>query len=91
MKRLMTDEQRELYRERIVAAWHDDPDGWKHSIWAELGLDPQPPVSAEERWLIDEAVRIGDWDLVKTKVWDRDEAGNWFKLWTLPLQDEERT
>lgn len=83
MKRPITDEQRERYRAQIVAAWGDDPHGWKHSIWAELGLDPQPPVSAEERWLIDEAVRTGDWDLVGRKVWTRETDGTWRKLWTL--------
>lgn len=77
-----TDEQ----RERIIAAWQDDPDGWKHPIWTELGLDPQPPVSAEERWLTDRATEMADWDgevVVGPKVWDRDSNGNWYKLWTL--------
>lgn len=85
MKRPITAEQRERYRARIIAAWQDDPDGWKHSIWAELGLDPQPPVSAEERWLVDYASRLEDDEaeaVIKTKVWAR-EAGNWVKCWKI--------
>jgi hypothetical protein len=68
---------------KMMEALHDDPGGLQHPIWAELGIDPIPPISAEEEWLIDEAIRTENWDLVNTKVWDRDADGNLFKLWTL--------
>jgi hypothetical protein len=74
-----TERQRHLWVEAI----NDDPGGLTHPIWAELGIPPQPPVSAEERWLIDEAIRTGNDELASTKVWDQDTNGNWVKLWTL--------
>lgn len=67
----------------MTAAIHDDPHGWRHPIWTELRTDPIPPISAEERWLVDEAVRTDDWALVMIKVWDRDADGNFYKLWSL--------
>lgn len=83
--------ERERKRWQIHAALNDDPGGLTHPIWAELGKEPQAPISAEERWLIDQSVHIKDdaeaAAFVRTKVWDRvcDADGHryWVKLWTL--------
>lgn len=75
-------------RQRLMLdAINDDPGGLDHPIWAELGIDPIPPISAEERWLIDQASLIEDPAAADAfagiKVWDRDANGNYYKLWTL--------
>jgi hypothetical protein len=79
---------------RMLEAIRDDPGGLTHSIWAELGIDPIPPISAEELWLLDKAMATEDdveaQVIAGTKVWDRDSHGQWVKVWSIP-ETSQRT
>jgi hypothetical protein len=65
----------------ILDAVHDDPGGLDHPIWAELGIEPVAPISAEELELIENAKRTGDWHAVETtKIWGKNPDGKLVKL-----------
>lgn len=74
-------------RHQLIEGLNDDPGGFTHPIWTELGKPPQPPISVEERALIDEACKISDptdsQTVAATPVWYKNENGIWGKLWQL--------